>query len=192
MGTQERLPEAVIRNMSGPNLVELHNKWADKPVKKFSDKETAIKRTIAAVHGTNGKAKKGPVVTSMQPKPKAKKAAGEKKTRTRRGMFFNFIAVGDRKPITKETPQRPVLRERLITGLREGITFDDAVKIVEKFDEDRIELGIIKKTAECRKHVTIRAYEGLRHIHYYANHSMQHVNKEDPFSKIKLISNRKA
>ena len=171
-----KLSKAQLEGMTSGDLVTLYNKYAETPVKKFSDKATAVKRTMS--------------VLPKAEKPKKEKAP--KGERVRRGMYFNFIATGEPKKVVQDTKDRPVLRARLLEGLRQGITFDEAIDIVKKFDADRIELRKIKKDSAQLEHQLIRAYEGLRHIHYYANYSMQHVNKDDPFSKIKLVPNRKA
>lgn len=37
--------ESVLKKMTGPELVALHNKHAPNPVRKFTDKDTAVART---------------------------------------------------------------------------------------------------------------------------------------------------
>ena len=59
---------ADLSNLSTKELVELFNKYSDKPVKKFADRATALKRTAAVLP------------KKSEPKNKAPKGAAQAET----------------------------------------------------------------------------------------------------------------
>lgn len=60
---------ADLSNLSSKELVELFNKYSDKPVKKFADRATALKRTAA-------------VTPTKKSEPKNKEPKGQKQAET--------------------------------------------------------------------------------------------------------------
>ena len=172
--------EAMLAEESMGDLLKTYNKIAgqhnEKPVNKFSDKKSAVRRVWAMLQ-KHGKA--------------TKKGAKERAERRVRSKRFNYVAVGQPKPVREDTPENPVLRHRLILQLMtpEGCSVNKAIEIVKKFDADRkrLDKDIYSKPGT----IETRAYEGLRLVHYYANYSLKQEGDGDD-APIHIVGNRKS
>lgn len=172
--------EAMLAEESMGDLLKTYNKIAEqhgeKTVNKFSDKKSAVRRVWAMLQKYGSATKKGV------------KEPSERRMRSKR---FNYVAVGQPKPVREDTPENPVLRHRLIKQLmtEEGCSVNKAVEIVKQFDEDRrkIDKEIYSKPGT----VETRAYEGLRLVHYYANYSLRQDGDGDD-APIFIVGNRKS
>lgn len=173
--------EAMLIEEKTSDLLKTYNRIAsgagEKEINKFSDHATAVKRTWTMLQ-KHGKSAKRDV-----------KPTGEKRTRTKR---FNYIAVGAPKPRRESTADLPVLRDRLLTAaLRdEGVSFNQAVEIVNEFDTDRRRLGKPIRN-DGPDTAPTRAYEGLRLLHYYLNYSLKQDGEGDD-APIRIVGNRKS
>lgn len=78
--------KADLTNLSTKELVELFNKYSDKPVKKFADRATALKRTAAVLPA------------KAEPKVKAEKGAAQKEAMAaNRARRITILAEGNPK-----------------------------------------------------------------------------------------------
>lgn len=169
-------------------LVDQYNKASarlgDKPVKKFADRETAIRRTReqlikfvrsidekladsvvdntttledAVRHVATQPAKKAAKPAKAKAEKPAKKAAAtERKVRQKHFVF---------KPLDEiRVPKADTLRGRAVALLKGGATLEEIEKLVKTFDKDR------KKD---QKNVERRAYELVRLIHYYLGYGLK-------------------
>jgi len=168
-----------LEALTGPALVSLYNEVAPlvkaNTVNRFSDHRTAARRTwgILVSYAEKGveeapapkaepkKAEEPATRAKAEPKaPREKKAKANKKPH---GMYFNF-------PVGKPEVQRGVrdgdtLRGRAVELLLNGATFDKVERLVEQFDADK---------GRQSKHVTRRAYELVRIMHYYLGYGIRH------------------
>lgn len=128
--------------------------------KRFADRASAIKRTLALqdLEGGGASAPKPKAPPPPADKPKAapeagktKKAKAEPKERKMRGMRFVFPVEREIKPV-REGSKRYKLMQLLST--EEGATFEQAMK----------------HTGWSRKD----CYEGIRLLHYYSGYGMSH------------------
>lgn len=167
-----------LEALTGPALVSLYNEVAPlvkaNTVNRFSDHRTAARRTwgILVSYAKKGEAEepKAEPKKAEEPAPKAEpkapKAPREKKAKPNKkphGMYFNF-------PVGKPEVQRGVrdgdtLRGRCVELLLKGATFDKVERLVEQFDADK---------GRQSKHVTRRAYELVRIMHYYLGYGIRH------------------
>lgn len=183
-----------LEALTGPALVSLYNEVAPlvkaNTVNRFSDHRTAARRTwgILVSYAKKGEAEEPKAepkkaeepAPKAEPKakpkkaeesapkaePKAPKAPREKKAKPNKkphGMYFNF-------PVGKPEVQRGVrdgdtLRGRCVELLLKGATFDKVERLVEQFDADK---------GRQSKHVTRRAYELVRIMHYYLGYGIRH------------------
>lgn len=140
----------ALQEMTLPQLVDLYNEHAEKPVKKFKDKPTAVRRVQA-------------VLPEPQPEPKKEKPEAEapSKRKSTRIMRFNF----DPADKIKEIRDPNSLRGRVADLLKKGATFDQIEATVLEFDAWR---GVEPKN------VTRRAYEVTRLLHYYVGYGLKH------------------
>lgn len=178
--------DKVLKDEATSSLVSTYNKIAEangeKPVKKFADRATAEKRVWAMLQ-KYGKA------TKREPK-----APGTRQARAKR---FNYVAIGQPKPRRESTPEKPVLRDMILTKMlsETGITFNQAVDIVHKFDKKRRDLGLNILSARAEdgsgKTAETRAYEAIRLIHYYLNYSMKQDGEGDD-APIRIVGNRRS
>ncbi|MBW2636287.1 MAG: hypothetical protein JRC86_01960 [Deltaproteobacteria bacterium] len=152
----------ALEEMSAPDLAKVHNLAAEilevKGVKRFSDHKSAVRRTWIMLEAYDAWAKaekEGPT-----PAPKAKA-----KAKSNRKMHFVFAPASDG---VKKIRDEKSLRGQIIKLLTKGGTFEQIVKVVEKFDADR---G--KKPVNVRT----RAYEGTRILHYYLGYGMKQDDK---------------
>lgn len=172
--------EKMLSEEAMPDLLKTYNKIAtahgETVVKKFADKKTAVRR-VWAILQKHGKETK-----------KVAKEPGEKKVRTKR---FNYVAVGAPKPSREDSEENPVLRNMLLTRLNTpaGISFNEAIDIVNEFDARRKKIK--KPIRNNGKTIEVRAYEGLRLIHYYLNYSLKQDGEGDD-AKIRIVPNRKS
>lgn len=159
--------QSQLETMTGAELVGLYNKNCVKlknplpPVKKFTDKETAVRRVANLLNDVEAQ----------------KPAANSNKERKVRRKYFNFVGDETPKPYT---PDMSKLRGRLFVELKkpEGMTFERAMEIVREFDKDR---------GKEPFNVERRAYEGTRLIHYYLGYGL----KQDENEVIFLVEGRK-
>jgi len=84
---------ADLSNLSTKELVELFNKYSDKPVKKFADRATALKRTAA--------------VLPKKSEPKNKAPKGEKQAETMAANRARKITI-----LVEGNPKRGTAAER--------------------------------------------------------------------------------
>ncbi len=172
--------EKMLADEKTADLVSTYNKIAEangeKTVNKFSDRQSAIKRTWAMLQ-KHGKAVK-----------KTPKSDGEGQTRTKR---FNYVAIGNPKPVREDTTENPVLRHRLIKQMMtpEGCSVNQAIAIVKQFDKDRKAQG--KTIYSGTDTIHTRAYEGMRLVHYYANYSLKQDGEGDD-APVRIVGNRKS
>ena len=172
--------EAMLAEESLGELLNTYNKIAKEHgetiVKKFSDKKSAVRRVWSMLQ-KHGKATK-----------KSAKEPSERRVRVKR---FNYVAVGQPKPSREDTDDNPVLRNMLLQRLLkpEGLTFNQAVGVVQDFDARRKKLK--KPIRNNGKTIETRAYEGLRLIHYYLNYSLKQDGEGDD-APIKIVGNRKS
>jgi len=151
-------------------LVFAHNEAADalgeKSVNRFSDKESAMRRTLAmfAKAVAAGKATPdAPVKVEKAPKVKAV-----------RQMHFTFpVDAAGIKPVKQDGSLRASCVNLLIG---DGATLAEVVKLVEAFDARR---------GKAVGNVERRAYELVRIMHYYLGYGMKH-NAET--GKIRLVT----
>jgi hypothetical protein len=178
--------EKMLKDEKTSDLVATYNKIAEAngetPVKKFADRATAEKR-VWAILQKYGKATK-----------REAKAQGERRSRVKR---FNYVAIGQPKPRRESTPDKPVLRDMILTKMltEEGITFNQAVKVVHDFDAKRKKLGLNILSARDEdgrgKTAETRAYEAIRLIHYYLNYSTKQDGEGDD-APIRVVGNRRS
>lgn len=154
-----------LEALTGPALVSLYNEVAPlvkaNTVNRFSDHRTAARRTWGILVSYAEKGVEEAPAPKAEPKaPREKKAKANKKPH---GMYFNF-------PVGKPEVQRGVrdgdtLRGRAVELLLKGATFDKVERLVEQFDADK---------GRQSKHVTRRAYELVRIMHYYLGYGIRH------------------
>lgn len=159
-----------LGTMSSPELLALYNEAAalleKTPVKRFSDRTTAQKRTLAILEELPVAA---PAPVATPKKAVVKKAQGE---RRQRGMRFRFIpqepATASRRPNTLRARCEELL-------LREGgATFDQVEALIKAFDEERN-----KTTVNLRR----RTYELIRIMHYHLGHGL-----DDSTGTIRIVA----
>jgi outer membrane biosynthesis protein TonB len=168
---------ATLQTLSRKELTELYNKLAatlgEKPVARFSDSATALKRTKKLVERVNEKpaAKAEPkpepkAATKPEPKAATKpepKAATkpEPKAATKpprpRNMSFNFPCTPEQKLVRPGTN-----RAKLLELLATGATFDQCVAATWGKDQNMPE-------NEQRKNT----YEAIRLLHYYCGYGLR-------------------
>ena len=171
--------EKMLKEEKTSTIVDTYNEIAtengEKPVSKFADRKTAEKRLWALLL-KYGKA--------------AKKDAKDGATKSR-AKLFNYVAIGQPKPSREDNPENPVLRNRILQRLLtpEGLTFNQAVEVVKKFDKDRVSLG--KEIRNNGLTIETRAYEAIRLIHYYLNYSLKQEGTGDD-APIRVVGNRKS
>jgi hypothetical protein len=160
---------ATLQTLSRKELTELYNKLAatlgEKPVARFSDSATALKRTKKLVERVNEKP-----AAKAEPKPEPKaatkpepKAANkpEPKAATKpprpRNMSFNFPCTPEQKLVRPGTN-----RAKLLELLATGATFDQCVAATWGKDQNMPE-------NEQRKNT----YEAIRLLHYYCGYGLR-------------------
>lgn len=153
-------------------LLKVFNKLAEKhdikPVKKFADRKTAVRRTWDILQKFGATAKRGG------------KSNGERKIRQ---MRFNYVASGPVKSYRPDT-----LRSRFIDPLNSGgITFEQAMEVTKTFDRERPAATDKEKRRRAEKNVRTRTYEGLRLLHYYLNYS---TKQDEQTGVIRIVPNR--
>ncbi len=177
--------EMNIDTMTGPELVVAYNEAAIKlgsnAVKRFTDRETGVRRTTKMVHAADEAL--GLIVVPLEDaiKKSVSKAppvettpisTSTKKTRKKRGMRFVFPLLGE--PIrdckvtcTTVSGDTRTLRHRCRDMLLTGATFGSVETLVVAFDED------VGKTSA---NVERRAYELVRIMHYYLGYRVSHTD----------------
>lgn len=168
---------ASLETFKTAELVDQYNKASarlgDKPVKKFADRETAIRRTreqlIKFVRSIDEKLADSVldntttledavrhVATQPAKKPAKAKATTERKVRQKHFVF---------KPLEEiRVPKADTLRGRAVALLKDGATLEEIEKLVKTFDKDRKKDQI---------NVERRAYELVRLIHYYLGYGLK-------------------
>jgi len=153
-----------LDSMSTAHLADMHNEAVEgtdiKPVKRFADKTSAIRRTKAAVEALSSKPAKATVVeTETAPAPaKVKKV---------RKMHFEFKPDNDGIRTVK-SPES--LRGRAVTLLAKdkdgngGATLGQVKSLIEKFD--------LKRGKGNAETIDRRAYELVRIMHYYLGYGI--------------------
>lgn len=136
-----------LTKLTTAELAKVYNEAARvlgaKPVKRFSDKTAALRRTQEIV--------------AKLPKP-----TPGKQQRKKRGMRFAFPFHGIANLRTIQRDES--LRGRVRDLLKKGAFFTDVVKEVEAFDKDR---------GSTPGHVERRAYEVVRLLHYYVGYGLR-------------------
>lgn len=176
--------EADLQDLSGTELLNLHNRYApkDKQCARFADKPSAIRRTWAVLQGQTAdfeappeelekqatrkevqEAKKPPLELVEPPAPpkvtkpkKEAKAEGESRGRPR-GFSFRFPLSNSGAKPPKETSKRFKVLELLLR--KQGATFDEVM-----------EVSGWKRTD---------AYEGIRLLHYANGYRLWTTEKGD-------------
>ena len=157
-------------------LVFAHNEAADalgeKSVNRFSDKESAMRRTLAMFAKAVAAGKATPDAPAKADEPaKAEKAP---KVKAVRQMHFTFpVDAAGIKPVKQDGSLRASCVSLLIG---DGATLAEVVKLVEEFDARR---------GKAVGNVERRAYELVRIMHYYLGYGMKH-NAET--GKIRLVT----
>lgn len=105
--------QAQLSEKSMGELVELYNSKSPQPVKKFSDKPTAIKRILALV-----------VTEAQQPKPKK-----ERKVRQKRFVFQPEKQV--------KLPKPTSFRSLVVEALRKGSSFEEMSTMYENWYKEK-------------------------------------------------------
>lgn len=134
-----------IENMTGPELVAAYNTLTGENVKRFGDRKSGLRRTLAALDA-KGQAKPAKAEPKAKPKPTDKPKA--KAPRTPRHIDW---------PAKKEKKtHRPGTKRAVVVDLlsrKSGATRDDLMKAT----------GWDEKTL----------YDGLRLVHVYLGHGIR-------------------
>lgn len=167
----ERGADLFLDQLTGPQLVELHNLVRSNlglsTTKRFADTKTAIKRTWSALEqydqANDESLGKGQVELSeadkRQVKDEAESRQGEKKPRKLRGMRFVFPAGDEIKPVRPGTHRAKLVE---LFSTKPGATFDEALAATWGAKKD-MDPEVAKKTC----------YEGIRLLHYYVGYGMK-------------------
>lgn len=153
-----------LGTMTSPELLALYNEVAvllkKTSVKRFSDRTTAQKRTLAILEELPQPEVKGHP-EQLPPVKKAVVTKADGSARRQRGMRFRFTmqepATASRRPNTLRARCEELL-------LREGgATFEQVETLIKEFDQER---G--KDTVNLRR----RTYELIRIMHYHLGHGL--------------------
>ena len=148
-----------LSQKSTKELVVMYNSAAQKlgrkPVARFSDLKTALRRTREILEVAPA--------DTLELKP----------TKGRKTRGFNF-PVKDVKPLRQGT-LRAAIRDAMEESSAEGkgLTFEQIKKVVEKFD---------KKHDLEPYDVDIRAYEATRLLHFYCGYGMSQPEQDGPIT----------
>lgn len=154
----------ILREMSLSELVDLYNRAGSvtrddfSEINKFSDKDTAVRRTWDVLMGGSGEA--------ADPPPPASKSAPRRAS-------FNFPSVET--SFQLKTPKQGSLRHWVYSHLvMHARTFEEVVGLVQTYDaQNDVE----------SKNAARRAYEILRILHYQCGFGMQ----QDKHGRIQLV-----
>lgn len=95
---------------------------------------------------------------------------GGTSARKKREMYFNF-PIGKEIKVPRAGTLRAVVLEKL---LAKGLTFDEVIEVVKKFDAERAAKGVDMKGAD--QNPERRAYEIVRIINYYLGYGLKHTD----------------
>lgn len=168
----------VDDSQSTSDLADAYNAAAsflkEKAVSRFSDKATALKRTLAIVGRLPDDAPPAPEPKVAAPAPKTAKPAKTPKEpveRRKRQAYFTFpVADSIRKVRDSDS-----LRGQCVVLLTEGATFAQIEKLVNSFDGAR---------GSSPGNLERRTYELIRIMHYYLGYGMTH-NAESGVIKLR-------
>lgn len=163
MSTAKSYTREELETLPLSKLAEIHNDLGEArgvvPVKKFSDKESAVRRVLKLVEAA--------------PAPKV-----AKKERKKRSMYFTFPIkdtigeVRDPESLRYKLLQR-LRREPAVDGeLLPAAKFEDLVEVTKAWDKKN-NAGNSPQEIAARENVVRRAYEGTRLLHYYVGYGMR-------------------
>lgn len=159
-GTVTEAGAMLVSDLSGPELVKLHNLLnsnlgIDKQTKKFADRKTGVKRVIALLEKYDSQEDEAP---APEPKKAKAKAKAKPQERGEAPSAINFL--GMRVDIKAQDTQVELKRKGsarsiLLPILLRGATLEELTKVSAKFDAKR---GFVCKNPVRRTYEIIRIF----------------------------------
>ena len=137
-----------INDMKTAEIVQLHNRFATKPVKRFSDRTKAVLRTVKVLK-ESGEMTNGMIKPQLVAKPEVKKP--EVKKQKAADTTFNY----DRKELIKDH-REGTKRAQVILMLKEGTTLEKVMSTI----------GWDRRTAR----------DGIRLVHTLLGYGLKNVD----------------
>jgi hypothetical protein len=167
-GGEEYTYEGLF-NLSGPDLVKLHNKLnPNGATKRFGDKQAGVKRVWAVLGGERAEATPKPEKPKAE--PKAPKAAKPKVDRKKREMRFVYPPLDEIREVKRGNSHRATLLKMM--SRPQGATFAQLQAATWGRHEDM--------TEEVQRKTT---YEGIRLCHTYVGYGLRQYYSNDPHTK---------